>query len=139
MDRVILERQESGDQGTFGRLIVGQLSLYTGELPWRGNASDTSCIPPGVYNCAMTLSPRFRRALYEIRSVDGRSAIRIHPANVMGDKSRGYLSQLNGCVALGERMGWMDRQKAVLLSRPAVRRFEMHMQHKPFLLEVRNA
>ena len=56
----------------------------------------------------------------------------------MGDVTLGLRSQLNGCIALGERLGWMDGQKALLLSAPAVRRFEGHMGTAPFLLEIRN-
>ena len=66
-----------------------------------------------------------------------RTGIRKHPANFMGDAALGLRSQLNGCIALGERLGWMDGQKALLLSAPAVRRFESHMSHRPFLLEIR--
>jgi hypothetical protein len=57
----------------------------------------------------------------------------------MGDDSMGYRRQLNGCIALGERLGWLEGQKALLLSAPAVRRFEEYMGHRPFTLEVRNA
>jgi len=71
--------------------------------------------------------------------VPGRAGIREHSANFMGDAKKGFHCQLNGCIAPGERLGWMDGQKAVLLSAPALRRFEMHMEHKPFTLEIRNA
>ena len=56
----------------------------------------------------------------------------------MGAADMGFLSQLNGCISLGERLGWMDGQKAVLISRPAVTDFEITMQRKPFILEVRD-
>lgn len=55
----------------------------------------------------------------------------------MGDKPP-YLKQLNGCIALGERLGHIDGQKAVLLSAPAVRRLEEHFAGKPFTLEIRD-
>lgn len=77
--------------------------------------------------------------MYLLLGTDPRAGIRKHPANFMGDDRMGYRRQLNGCIALGERLGWMDGQKALLLSAPAVRRFEDHMQRKPFLLEIRNA
>ncbi len=47
--------------------------------------------------------------------------------------------QLNGCIALGERHGWIEGQKAVLVSAPAIRRLEEYFGGKPFTLEVRNA
>ena len=137
--RVILERLETSDQGTFGRLIAPDLVVFTGELPWRGNASMVSCIPEGLYRAAWTWSPSFRRFLYAIYPVDGRSGIRVHGANFMGDISMGYRSQLNGCVALGERLGTFEGQKAVLLSAPAMRRFEKVMGYEPFEIEIRGS
>lgn len=135
----ILTRLESSDQGTFGRIVAAGIALFTGELPWRENRPSISCIPVGLYRVVWTFSPRFRRFMYLVDGVVGRSGIRKHPANLMGDAALGYRSQLNGCIALGERLGWLDGQKAVLLSAPAVRRFEEAMKRRPFVLEVRNA
>lgn len=56
----------------------------------------------------------------------------------MGDAARGWKAQLNGCIALGERLGWIGKQKALLLSRPAVRRLEEYFGGKPFILEIRD-
>lgn len=135
----ILTRLDSSDQGTFGRIAAPAIVLFTGELPWRENRPSISCIPEGTYRVAWTFSPRFKRFMYLVDGVVGRSGIRKHSANLMGDAALGYKSQLNGCIALGERLGWLDRQKAVLLSAPAVRRFEEAMNHRPFILEVRYA
>lgn len=55
----------------------------------------------------------------------------------MGDVALEKKCQLNGCVALGERLGWLEGQKALLLSAPAVRRLEMFFGRKPFTLEIR--
>jgi hypothetical protein len=68
--------------------------------------------------------------MYGVGQVKGRVGVRIHAANLP--------AQLAGCISLGERLGSIEGKKAVLLSSPAVRRFEMHMQRKPFLLEVRD-
>lgn len=133
----VLDRLESGDQGTFGRMWTRGLELYSGELPDRGNASNVSCIPPATYRVVWTFSPRFRRFMYLLLGTAPRAGIREHPANLMGDKTMGWRAQLNGCIALGERLGWLDGQKALLLSAPAVRRFESHLGHRPFLLEIR--
>lgn len=137
MRSVLLERLESGDSGTFGRVITDGLVLYTGELPDRDNAANVSCIPAGTYTCSYTYSPRFRRQMYAIERVPGRAGVRIHSANLMGDRAKGLRCQLNGCIALGERLGKIDGQKAVLLSAPAVRRFEDLMAGKTFEIEVR--
>lgn len=139
MNNVILTRLDQGDQGTFGRLVTpGGLGLYTGELPWRDNRANASCILPSVYNVIWTFSDHFRRWMYLILGTDPRAGIRAHSANFMGDDTMGYKKQLNGCIALGEKLGWMDGQKALLLSVPAVRRFEEHMERQPFKLEIIN-
>lgn len=136
--KIVLKRFESGAQGTFGQIFAPGLTLYTGELPWRENQPNISCIPEGEYECLWTWSPRFRRFMYLVDSVPHRSGIRKHPANLMGAADRGYKSQLNGCIALGEKLGWIEDQKALLLSAPAVRRFEEHMRYAPFKLEVKS-
>lgn len=71
-----------------------------------------------------------------LSSVPSRSGIRIHSANLMGDKILGYKTQLNGCIALGEKLGWIDGQKALLVSRPAIRRMEEYFNGKSFTLEI---
>lgn len=136
-----LERHETGDEGTFGRIIAPKgLILFTGELPWRGNAPSLSCLPAGtVSRVAWTWSPAFKRMMYLLLDTDPRVGIRQHPANLMGDRVMGYRSQLNGCIALAERLGWIEGQKALLLSAPAVRRFETAMERQPFNLEIVNA
>ena len=135
----ILTRVDGSDEGTFGRIVGPGITLFSGELPWRENQPSISCIPEGTYRVLWTLSPRFKLFMYLVNAVENRSGIRKHPANLMGDASLGYKSHLNGCIALGERLGWIEGQKAVLLSAPAVRRFEEAMGRKPFTLEVRHA
>jgi len=56
----------------------------------------------------------------------------------MGDKSCNMRSQLYGCIALGEKLGHMDGQKAIMLSRPAVAKLENSMKREPFELEIKN-
>lgn len=139
MRRAVLQRVESTDQGTFGHFTADDLVLFSGELPDRGNAPNVSCIPAGKYTCFETLSPRFKRRMYLVDAVPERIGVRFHSANLMGDASKGFRAQLNGCIALGERLGTMDGQKALLLSAPAVRKMEMLFGGEPFELEVRDA
>jgi hypothetical protein len=137
---VTIERSDFGDQGVFGRLYApAGFRRYTGELPDRDNAPNVSCILPGKYDAEWTYSPAFKRFMYVLLGTAPRTGIREHSANFMGDKTKGYYCQLNGCIAVGERLGWMDGQKALLLSAPAVREFEVHMQQKPFELEIVHA
>lgn len=138
MNRAILSRTESSDHGTFGRVLARGKTFFSGELPWRDNRANISCIPDGIYQFAWTYSPHFKRFLYGAVLVGGRGGIRKHSANFMGDVAQGFKAQLNGCIALGERLGWMEKQKALLLSAPAVRRFEALMERNPFILEVKN-
>jgi hypothetical protein len=134
--KLVLERLDSGDEGTFGRLQIGQTSLFTGELPWRENISNLSCLPTGSYLATFTLSSHLRRFTYSLQGTSPRTGIRIHSANLMGDTTKGFRSQLNGCIALGEALGTLDNQKAVILSRPAISRFESYLNRKPFHLEI---
>lgn len=140
MERAVLTRLETSNQGTFGRIEFGDADarqvLFTGEQPDRDNARNISCIPAGVYVCRWTMSPRYGRRMYLVDAVPGRSGIRIHPANLCGDRSKGLKSHLNGCIALGEKRGWLAGQKAVLVSRPAVRRLEDYFAGRDFELEV---
>lgn len=56
----------------------------------------------------------------------------------MGDNPP-YRKQLNGCLAFGEKLGWIDGQKALLISAPAVRRVEEYFGGRPFTLEIVDA
>jgi len=136
--RVIL-RQLTDDQGTLGVLTAGDLRLFTLELPDRGNKSSVSCIPPGKYPVRWTRSPRLKKYTYEILGVPGRAGIRIHGGNFAGDVSKGYISHSLGCPLLGERVGRINGQRAILNSRLAVARFEKYLAGAPFVLEVKNA
>ena len=57
----LIERYESGDMGTFGALFAEGFTCYTGELPWRDNKPEISCIPVGLYKVIWAMSPRLKR------------------------------------------------------------------------------
>lgn len=124
MQLVTLKRIRSTDEGTFGVLTVKGQELFSGELPWRDNKKFLSCIPVGEYEASFTWSPKFQKHTYELLSVPGRSAIRIHSANFVGDKSKGFKAQVDGCIALGMDTWYHDNQWALLRSAEAVRTFE---------------
>lgn len=134
---VKLRRLESSDQGTFGHLVDGDFVAFSGELPWKNNENDISCIPEGRFECRWTWSGHFRRYMYEVK-VPGRVGVRIHSANFMGEPHPPRLKQLEGCVSLGEKIGVMEGQKAIFVSRPAIEKFEKRMGGLPFILEVKN-
>lgn len=137
--RALLQRAPCTDQGTFGVLTFNGRAVRTLELPWRDNARQRSCIPPGVYLCELVNSPRFGR-VYGVRDVPGRSHVLIHSANLAGDVDRGWQTQLHGCIAPCLKTGAMQAagkwQRAGLVSRPALRELTNWAAGRPFELEI---
>lgn len=135
----ILKRLRTGDDGTFGTLrVIGadgaELSLCTGELPWRENARGVSCIPAGSYRAYIQHSPSFGRNLYELAGVPGRSEILIHHGNFCGDRAKGKQSDVRGCILVGVQHGTIHGQRAVIQSRVALSR--LHAFCKGAALEI---
>jgi hypothetical protein len=141
MKEAVLVRESSTDQGTYGVLSCAGVTFHTLELPWRDNKRQRSCIPVGEYVCQRVNSPRFGR-VFHVNNVPGRSAILIHSGNFAGDVDMGYASHVQGCILLGMARGKMrdlsgSPQRAVLLSKPAVRKFMELVGEGPFLLQVK--
>lgn len=136
MKRAILTRAPSTDEGTFGMLQLDAQVLRTTELPWRDNKPQASCIPLGVYRCEIVQSPKFGR-VYGVQNVPGRSAILIHSANYGGDTTKGYRSQLLGCIAPCMAHGQLNGQMAGLQSRDALAEFMAWAGGDPIELEIR--
>jgi hypothetical protein len=133
----VLLRQGGDDQGTPGVLWSPSGGTWRSlELPWRDNVRKLSCIPEGRYECVVVNSPRFGR-VYHVQGVPGRDAILIHSGNWAG-AIPAWKTHVQGCILLGEKAGTLGGQRAVLVSKPAVRRFNAAMQMQPFLLEVIN-
>lgn len=134
---------ESGDEGTYGRFDIrdndNSFSCYSGELPNRSNQPNVSCIPTGSYLCKWTLSPRLKRHTYEVLNVPNRDGIRIHPANLMGDTTKGLKAEVDGCIAFGLTIGQLNGQKALLQSRDAVGQFEKFLAERDFILAISDA
>lgn len=144
MKQVTIIRTSRGDEGTFGKLStqLDDKDFYcvTGELPWRDNKTSISCIPVGVYQCDYAKSPS-KGMCYHVRNVPDRGGILIHSANWMGDKSEGFYSQVEGCIALGMSLSKMQRagypiQDAITNSASTVKLFEQFMNHQPFELHI---
>ena len=140
--RAILRRDRSGDQGTVGLLVADGLApIQVMEPPWRDNARNRSCIPPGVYDVLPHVSPRFGRCLL-VTGVEDRSHILFHAGNLGGDVDKGFRSHTAGCLLPGLRRGWMKagerRQDAVLGSRTATRHL-FAWAERPFRLEIAHA
>lgn len=141
MQRALLVRGPSTDQGTFGSLTFGSNRTHVLELPWRDNRRQRSCVPVGTYECRLVRSPRFGH-VYKLLAVPGRSHVLIHPANLAGDVELGWTSQLEGCIAPCLRVGAMRNkagvmQAAGLVSKPAVQALMTWAAGKPFELEIK--
>jgi hypothetical protein len=123
-----IHRLRRSDQGTEGRLSAPGLQFYCPclELPWRDNRTCVSCIPPGTYPVAWRESRRWKA--FHIRNVPGRSYILIHSGNYAGDVAKGWKTHVQGCVLLGSKFGCLNGQRAILASRPMVRRFNSIMK-----------
>lgn len=134
-NEVLLQRVESGDQGTFGVLRAGDYICHSIELPWRENRRRISHIPKGRYPCNLILSPRFGYS-YWVQQVPGRSEILIHTGAWAGDTEKGFRTHSAGCILLGEKRGIAQDQKCVLISRPAVNRLREVFDGKPFTLTI---
>lgn len=137
MIQLLLVRHANTIDGMFGTLWADNAKLFdTIECSWRGNKSNISCIPAGKYVCTFSYSPRFKRMMYLVRNVKGRSGIRIHAGNVAGMRDRGLKSDFQGCIGLGMRRGTVFGQPAILSSAIAVRKLVEITQGQDFLLTV---
>ena len=134
-----LKRGQSTDEGTFGVLTFGSKQVFTTELPWRNNLQQKSCIPVGIYQCAIVQSPRFGK-VYGVKNVPGRSHVLIHAANFGGNSDLGYTTQLHGCIAPAMRLGQLmangKMQRAGLVSKPALNLLMAWADGQPFTLEI---
>lgn len=135
-----LDRGPSTEHGTIGLFTLHQgPTLCTMELPWRENAAEVSCIPPGEYVVEPYLSPTFGRC-YHVTDVQDRTWILFHSGNVAGNRDLGYHTHSLGCILPGLRSGWLTvkgrRQRAVLASRTGCRHLDKWAGRRPFRLRV---
>lgn len=139
MKAMILTRSgELPDWGMFGVLKSNGFSCKTLERPWLNNEHGISCIPLNQYVCKfqdVTGSHLHKVTgfdhLYEVMDVPGRSGIYIHPAN--------FVEQLEGCIALGDRVGCINGKIGVMNSHDAVEMFHHIMGGEDFLLSIERA
>ena len=102
MKTVIINRYEITHNYSLGHCYIVHPNLkiepvgFSLERGWRDNQNNVSCVPPGKYPLKLEWSPRFRKELWELYDVPGRSECKFHAAN--------YWMQLNGCIALGNKV-----------------------------------
>jgi hypothetical protein len=133
---IIISRKPSTDQGTEGLLSIPglQFSCPCLELPWKDNQSNISCIPAGTYMAAWRESRKWKA--FHLKDVPGRSFILIHAGNFAGDVSKGWKTNVLGCILLGTRRGIIKGQRAVLVSRPMVRRFNNALRGRTLRITI---
>lgn len=127
MRKVIVIRDKVGKKSSHGVCLVmdeKQNILFSSqslELGWLNNQRNISCIPAGKYELKLEWSPRFQKDLWEIYGVPNRSECKFHAAN--------YVSQLNGCIALGRTRGDINADGIldVTSSRATMRKFHNAM------------
>ncbi len=124
-------------QGTTGSIVLPDGStVETGELPDRNNHASLSRVKADKYLVKKVFSPKHGRDMYRLEDKNGRTAIEIHNANYFGDVTKGCVSQVLGCIALGEEIGNLNGQVATLHSVKALAHFEEVMKGEPFTLEI---
>jgi len=98
--RITIQRIHQPDC-TVGMLTLDEhhFRCFTLELPYRDNAKNVSCIPPGLYPCTKVVSPKFGNCI-AVNNVCGRSLIRIHKGN--------YTRQIEGCILPGQSLADID-------------------------------
>lgn len=125
---VVLQTKKANG-GTIGELFIdGEFFCYTLERDWVDNKPSVSAVPLGVYRVDFTMSPRFKRKLYLLDAVPGRSGIRIHPANQQ--------KELEGCIALGKKISIVGGEVFLQTSAVTVNEFHVRMKEKSFNLNI---
>ena len=143
---VDLYRKPSTDEGTFGTWEAlkesgEKFKCLSLELPWRDNQKEISCIQPRIYECVWAMSSRLKKETYEVQGVVGHDGIRVHKMNWAGDKSKGFYSDSEGCIGLGESEGPLKApngkmQNALWGSKKAYDAFIEFTGKEPFLLRI---
>lgn len=137
MRTATLTSYASSAQGTFGTLITdSRFRCFTGELQWKNNAANLSCIPAGTYQVNWRFSEERRHFCYHVDGVPNRSAVEIHAGNVVGDVTMGLKSDSKGCILTGTCIGPYNGQTAVLHSWDALNALENDLKHQPFVLTI---
>lgn len=124
MKMVKIRRDYQDKTQTLGSCVVFNedrkpvFSAISLERGWNNNKKNISCIPSGMYKVVLEYSNSFKRHLYEIKDVKDRSECKFHSAN--------YWYQLNGCIALGEKLADIngDGYNDITSSKKTMRRFE---------------
>ena len=132
-----LIRYSTGDEGTFGSLILDDgWSCVTGELPWKNNQSNISCIPVGTYLVQWLYSPKHNGYCYHLIDVPNRGSIEIHSGNFCGDVEKGYKSDVLGCILPGQVIEDIGGQTGVTNSVKTLSELEKNLGIEDWTLTI---
>lgn len=116
----ILRVQEDFNYGTFGILKINKIVFcWTLERPDIENEVNISSIPAQQYTCKRYHSSKYPNT-FEITNVPNRTKVLFHSANID--------NQIKGCIALGERLGYLYGDRAIMNSGATFRRFMEEMK-----------
>ena len=120
----LIRLEDHNTFGTFGVLkICKQLFCITLEPPENANKSNISCIPAGQYDCLRYRSIKYPDT-FEITNVPDRSKVLFHAGN--------FVENTMGCVLLGQSVGKLKGNRAVLNSGGTFKNFMLHMNGNAF-------
>ena len=103
-----LIRLEESEHGTIGVLKIDkEVFCVTLEPPDKENVRNVSSIPAQQYLCRPRQSEKFGKT-FEVTNVPGRTDVLFHAGNVV--------THTEGCILLGESVGKLKGQRAVLNS-----------------------
>lgn len=131
MKTAYLYRNIPTSAGTFGIFIIPEANwcCMSLENPWEDNARNESCIPAGEYICQFMQSARFGCKMYQVQNVSGRFGILFHAFN--------FVIETDGCIGLGEKIGYINGKKCLIDSRDAMMKFEGFMLGERFKLVIK--
>lgn len=135
--KAFMYRSQRHDCMVSGLQFDSGFQCFVLELPWRENEQEHSCIPEGVYQCALRPSRKWGPVpfgktlflLYELKPVQGRTDILIHSGNTIRDSL--------GCLLVGNAVS-DDVSGATFIrnSRKTLMALHEHTQGKPFTLTI---
>lgn len=104
----LIRLEEDARYGTFGVLKINkQIFCVTLEPSDLENLKAQSSIPAQQYMCRRRSTPTYPNT-FEVLAVPGRTNILFHAGNLIGDTA--------GCILLGEHIGKLREDRAVLNS-----------------------
>ena len=129
MIEVTIKRTEHLKEATRGDLKIegfDHYPIFTLENPKRDTDKD-SCIPAGTYTCKPYSGEHFKD-VYIVENVPNRTAILFHWGNTEKDTL--------GCILLGNKLGTIENEPAILESRACYERFRALIGKNEFTLVI---